>query len=156
MTDTRFATGDRVLCKAKNRRHGVVRYVYCNECTDCKDKRCNLCVAPDSKKTFVCASFTDDHGSKKSYRYENHELEREAPLPLKPEERVIDWSAKDIQPLGSMLLDVPLIVAEDAADSEAEEETETAQNDTTPDVKPNMGMFFDAYAGMSSRMERPV
>lgn len=151
-----FSPGDRVQCKTKNRRNGNVVHIFCGDCEKCKDKKYHDCTNEPLNKVKVLASFPNEHGANKRFKYDYTELELEPPLPLKTERSAPDLSPRDIRPLGTVKLDVPLIVPDDELSEpelEVEEPVATVARNTD---KPSYGMSFDQYVGLSQRMTRPI
>lgn len=151
-----FSPGDRVQCKTKSRRNGYVIYTYCGECEKCKLKFFTDCTNEPLNKVKVLASFPVDSSSSKRFRYDYTELDFEVPLPFKKERRLADLSPRDIRPLGSIKLDIPLIVAEGDED-EPEIEVEEVEPIVVRELdKPARGMLLEEYIGLSQKMNRPI
>jgi len=171
-----FQTGDRVQCKAKNRRHGTVVRIYCGKCEKCiTNNDTSNCVADAKDKVKVLASFFDGHATKR-FKYDYSELEIEPPLPEKPIKKIYDFSPKDIRPLGDIVVDIPLIeyelgsvleihdediieVQEIKHEKEEEEEYEK-QESRKHRFQTNLkskGTFFDQFLRLSQNtMRKPV
>jgi hypothetical protein len=150
-----FAPGDRVQCKQKNRRNGQVIEVFCGDCGKCKDRFYKDCTQEPLNRVKVIVSFPVEQGQKR-YRYDYSELSFEDPIPFKSAERSYDLSPRDIRPLGSAKVDVPLIVPDT---DEGEPEMEVEEPTSTIDLnihKPSYGMLLDDYLAGGQRMRRPI
>lgn len=154
-----FLPGDRVQCQAKNRHNGTVVYLYCDLCDKCKNKSYNQCEADQKDRNKVLASFYNPiTKSSKRYRYDYTELQLEPPLPLKEQEKSYDFSPRDIRPLGSARLNIPLIVSEgdDEDNVELEEELDLPTCNQPNGCKKYKGMILDDFLTFASDMRRPI
>jgi hypothetical protein len=112
-----FQIGDKVFAKEKNRRNGTVMHVMCGVCEKCSQKNYSECTAETKNKLLVHYS---DGTTNKRFKCEYTEVEAEPPLPFKAESKAYDLSPKEIRPLGSATLSLPLIEDEESDENEIE------------------------------------
>lgn len=159
-----YKTGDRVQCKAKSRKHGTVIRNYCGNCAKCTSTprpSTYECTASEKDKVRVLAEFHNGYSFKR-YKYDYTELEpnEEENLPFKPTTISYDFSPKEIQPLGDIEIDIPLIVPEEYQEVEEEEEELSeddvieVQEDPANLKRPERGSFWDKH--ISDRISRPI
>lgn len=150
-----FLAGDRVMVIANNRKHGSVVCIFCSFCSNCLSKQFKNCTASHPEKTKVLAIFPDIEGKYKKYKYDYLELSKEPPLSLKQEKPVLNLLPTDIQKLGSANLDIPLIEFEED-EPEPSKEPEEQRSEPRASVESSIGISFDEFLAIRSKMGQPV
>lgn len=167
-----FTPGDIVECKANGRRYGTVLCIFCGICINCNSKCFKICSADLDKKTKVLVEFPDSlyPTCSKKYRYEYDELALQSKSnttvqsnsvsenikALEQPIKQFNLTPKDVRPLGSASIDIPLIT-----DSSEELEVEPVSgeikqsHDKTNNRLP-IGTSFDKYLQMFPKMSRPI
>lgn len=168
-----FNVGEIVKYPPKNRRHGVVQYMFCGHCTNCQKEEASACTAAPHVKQRVCVRFPRGDGTYQQFRYDHCDLLYDVPefspttnattttcsiavsAPyITRDRKKCDLSPRDIRILEVVKIDIPLIDTlendEEIAEEISEKEEEHDEITALPQ-RIRVGMTFDQYTCMDRR-----